>query len=631
MILDRDNRQDTLHRSALKFMLRHHTVLGVTAKARDRNCRVTRKGNSATLTGMLWTMCLACSLVTHAQRPESLPKLVKHGAITQLMVNDAPLLLLAGELHNSSPSSPAYMRKIWDDLEVRHLNAVIGAASWELVEPEEGHFDFAAVDDQVQQAKAHGMRLVLIWFGSFKNASYIYTPMWVKRDPARFPLAQTQSKVTAQAPTPLLRTANTLSAFGSKSVEADARAFAALMAHLRDTDHSHVVVMVQLENETGLRNDSRDRSAAADAAYRAAVPQSLLNWLKAHRETMLPELKTIWSAAGERTNGTWAQVFGDGTAGDEVFMAWYTARYLETVAEAGSHELALPMYANAWLVQFPGQPPGDYPSGGPVSRMMDIWHVAAPGLALLAPDIYLADFDSICESYRREDNPLFIPEARASAANLFIAIGKYNAIGYSPFGIDGPVGDPLLSRAYAELGGMMSVLTKAQANGSVQLIPPSAGGTVDLNFGTYTVHIERGVHGAASRAPKLAPTEAVNQDLPPAPDEIVRPTNPPAQKAPIANTGYLRPFEDDRRGFGLIVPDGSDSFYVVGTGLALTFGSQEQGKIARIGMVDEGSFANGQWVRGRRLNGDETAAAYRIVLDPDTIRTFHVMLYSSPQ
>ena len=569
--------------------------------------------------------------VGHAQRSAPIPHLSKNGAATQLMVDGKPLILLAGELHNSSPSSPEYMRSIWDRLQSMHLNAVIGAASWELIEPEEGHFDFTAVDNEVQQARAHDMHLVLIWFGSFKNASYTYTPMWVKRDPQRFPLAQTQPRSTATAKIGTLRTANTLSVFGTASMQADAHAFAALMAHLRDTDISHTVVMIQVENETGLRNDSRDRSALADAAYNSPVPQALMNWMKSHRDTMLPRLRSIWSEAGQHESGTWPQVFGADPAGDEVFMAWYTAKYINAVAEAGSRELHLPMYANAWLVQFPDQTPGDYPSGGPVSRMMDIWHLAAPQLALLSPDIYLADFDGICASYTREGNPLFIPEARASVGNLFIAVGKYDAIGYSPFGIDGPVGDELLSSAYAALEGIMGPLTAAQAEGTLQLIPPAASGDIDLSIGAYTAHIERGIHGPTPRKQKVSQAPAITQDIPPAPGEAIRPSPTATPKALPIDNGYLHPFADSRRGVGMILPDGPDSFYVVGTGLALTFGSHEPGRIARIGIVEEGSFVNGRWVPKRRLNGDETFGAYRVLLAPDAVQILHITLYSVPQ
>jgi hypothetical protein len=559
---------------------------------------------------MIIKLAILLLLTTAALAQPALP----HIQNNQLIVDNKPLILLSGELHNSSPSSPAYMAPIWDDLQKRHLNSVIGAASWELVEPTPGQFNFTAVDDQVKQARAHNMHLVLIWFGSFKNASYTYAPMWVKRDPVKYPLAQTLAKNGN------LRTANTLSPFGTASAAADAKAFAALMRHLKETDLHHAVVMIQVENETGLRNDSRDHSALAEAAYRAPVPPELLAFLTSHRDSMLPELRTLWTAAGAKTSGTWPEVFGATPAGDEVFMAWYTARYLQQVAAAGQKEYPLPMYANAWLVQTEGQTPGDYPSGGPVSRMMDIWHLAAPSFALFAPDIYLADFDGICASYTRENNPLFIPEARANVGNLFIALGKYRAIGYSPFGIDGDrVGsagtnsfDPLLASAYDALGGMTSLIAKAQAAGTIQLIPPAATGTLELKLGDYTAHVEIGTK--IGPAPKVA----MNQNI--APD-------PAAVKA--AASAFLHPFPRDGRGQALIIPDGPESFYIVGSGVAMTFGGPS-GRTARIGGIDEGKFIDGKWTPERRINGDENYGGYRLFLEGDEVRTAHVVLYSVP-
>lgn len=576
---------------------------------------------------VLTTCCvwIVTVLLVKAQDGSNLPRLERNGSAVQLIVDGKPMVMLAGELHNSSSSSPAYMVPIWDRLQAMHLNTVIGTASWELIEPEEGHFDFSSVDDEIRQARTHNMRLVLIWFGSFKNASNTYTPMWVKRDPQRFPLAQIQP-----GPDAGLRIANTLSPFGTESVKADARAFATLMAHLRETDTAHTVVMIQVENETGLRNDSRDRSPLAEAVYRSPVPPELLAWIRAHREAMLPELKTVWGESGGRLSGTWPEVFGAGPLGDEVFMAWYTARYVQTVAEAGARELPLPMYVNAWIVQHPGQLPGGYPSGGPVSRVMDIWKLAAPRLDLLAPDIYLGDFEGVCASYTRKGNTLFIPEAGPSVAKLFVAIAKFNAIGYSPFGIDS-IEDDTLSSAYRALDSLMGPLTTAMANGAVQLIPAAAGGDLDLDLGEFTLHVERGVHGNPPK-PRNFEKEST-QDLPPAPGETAWSASgaSASAKAVAKSNGYLRPFDDGRVASGLIVPDSQDSFYIVGHGLALSVSSRQAGKIAHLGTVDEGRIEQGRWRPGRRLNGDETFGAARVLMKPDEVNAYHVTLYSVPQ
>ena len=105
-----------------------------------------------------------------------LPYLRQTPGGTQLIVDGAPTLLLGGQVHNSAPSSPPYMRAIFDRLESMSVGTVIGSASWALIEPDEGSFDFSHVDAQIAEARTRGMRLVLIWFGAFKNAASTYAP-----------------------------------------------------------------------------------------------------------------------------------------------------------------------------------------------------------------------------------------------------------------------------------------------------------------------------------------------------------------------------------------------------------------------------------------------------------------------
>src|SRR3954454_13348481 len=118
-----------------------------------------------------------------------LPVLRETAGGTQLTVDGRPALLLGGQLHNSSPSSPAYMEPLWNRLAGMGIRTVIGAASWAQVERVEGTFDFSTVDAQIDAARTRGMRLVLIWFGAFKNAASTYAPRWVRADPSRFPRA----------------------------------------------------------------------------------------------------------------------------------------------------------------------------------------------------------------------------------------------------------------------------------------------------------------------------------------------------------------------------------------------------------------------------------------------------------
>src|SRR6478752_10428893 len=108
---------------------------------------------------------LSAAVICGAQTAP-LPQIRQNGAVKQFFVDDKPFIMLSGELHNSSASSIEYMRPIWDKLATLHLNTVIGAVSWELVEPTEGKFDFSLADDQINQARQRNVRLVLFWFAT---------------------------------------------------------------------------------------------------------------------------------------------------------------------------------------------------------------------------------------------------------------------------------------------------------------------------------------------------------------------------------------------------------------------------------------------------------------------------------
>ena len=86
----------------------------------------------------------------------------KRGEATQLIVDGEPYLVLGGELHNSSSSSREYMKDIWPRLEAMNLNTVLAVVEWALVEPEEGKFDFSIVDELIEDARAHNLRLALL-------------------------------------------------------------------------------------------------------------------------------------------------------------------------------------------------------------------------------------------------------------------------------------------------------------------------------------------------------------------------------------------------------------------------------------------------------------------------------------
>lgn len=497
----------------------------------------------------------------------AIPRLVNRGQAWQLLVGGEPFLVLGGELSNSSSSSLAYMEPIWPALEALELNTVLAAVSWELVEPEEGNFDFSIVDGLVEGARRHGLRLALLWFGTWKNACSSYAPAWVKTDLARFPRAQCASG----------RKSDAISCLSEEACAADARAFAALMRRVRERDLAErTVIMVQVENETGLLGSSRDRSPAAEEAFRGAVPSELVRYLTEHREELAPPLASAWEEAGGRERGSWGEVFG--RAADETFMAWHVARFVDRVAAAGKAEYPLPMFANAWLVQHEGQAPGAYPSGGPVAHMLDVWRAAAPHIDAFAPDIYLDDFSRVCEEYARPWNPLLIPEAHRdarAAANAFYAFGR-GAVCFSPFGIDRVESGRLLAESYGLIESLAPLVLEGRARGAVVGFVQEGHEEQNFDLGGYRFSVR---------------FDERSGDSPP--------------------------------GGGLLIARGDGEY--VAAGLRFTMGfaprSEERANVELL-WAEEGRYRGGRWSPLRRLNGDETGAGHwvRCGARPEVVR-----------
>jgi beta-galactosidase GanA len=215
-------------------------------------------------------------------RNDGIPHLPRQWTETQLVVGGAPFLILGGELGNSSASSLEYLRPHWATLRSLHLNTLLAPVYWELVEPTEGRFNFATVDTLIRDARANDMRLVLLWFGTWKNSMSSYTPAWVKTNQARFPRTEATRGQGQEI----------LSPFNEANVQADARAFAALLRHLKVVDGTRqTVLMVQVENEIGMIPEARDHSATADSLFAQPVPRELMSYLQAHRDSLAPELR----------------------------------------------------------------------------------------------------------------------------------------------------------------------------------------------------------------------------------------------------------------------------------------------------------------------------------------------------
>jgi len=415
-----------------------------------------------------------------AQQPvDKIPHLVSIGKTTQLIVNGKPFIMLAGELNNSSSSSIDYMETVWSRLNAFNLNTVLVSVSWEMVEPEEGKFDFTNVDGLIAKARANNLKLVFLWFGSWKNASSSYAPGWVRQDVKRFLRCESADGTKL----------NNLSGLSKNTCTADSKAFATLMTHIKSIDEKiNTVIAVQVENEPGIRGDSRDRSALANETFNKNVPLVLMNFLKKNKDQLIPEMRQLWESSNFKMKGTWTEIFGSND--NLIFMTWYTASYINKVAAAGKAAYALPMYANAWLEWGDDNKPGDYPSGGQIAKMIPIWKAAAPNLDMLAPDIYRSDFVKVCGKFQRMGNPLFIPETHPgiiSSANVFYAIGQ-GALCFSPFGIDNknwfPSEEPI-GKSYQLLSRLMPYLQQYQGTDKMAGLISAKGEKQELLMGKY--------------------------------------------------------------------------------------------------------------------------------------------------
>ena len=217
----------------------------------------------------------------------SIPHLEKQGSVTKLIVRDKPFLILGGELHNSSTSGAAYMRPIWERMAQKNLNTVIAPVYWELLEPEEGKFDFNMVDSMIIGARNQNLHLVILWFGTWKNGYSMYVPDWVKNNQEKYPRAKNINGESFQM----------LSAFGEASMNADARAFRMMMRHIKAVDAKYqTVITMQIENEMGLFSTDRDYCNVANKAFDTTVPEDLLKYLKANKMKLQPEIDSIWKA-----------------------------------------------------------------------------------------------------------------------------------------------------------------------------------------------------------------------------------------------------------------------------------------------------------------------------------------------
>lgn len=518
--------------------------------------------NSRCLVPSSWL--LAVVLLVTAQGAASapdpgLPHLEKRGAVTQLIVDGRPFIVLGGQVDNST-GFPDRMERAWPTFKAMHLNTVEFPIYWGQIEPAEGKFDFGGVDQIIRGLRSQGLRAIPLWFGTYKNGAMDYVPTWVKDDPKRFP------RVLDYGGRPI----RVLSPHGQATMEADRRAYSELMKHLKEIDGSdHTVILMQVENESGILGSVRDYAPETTRLFNAPVPAQL-------------------AAALQKPSGTWVEVFG--ARAEEMFTGYYLSSYLNAIARAGKEIYPLPTFVNVWMggegtndrfLEF--DRPGDsYPSGGPQSHMINLWKATAPDVDIIGPDIYHRSpiiYRMILARYTRLDNPLLVVETGRGpvfARFCFCALGDFSAIGFSPFGVDAGPGDEVgagftdMAVNFRILGSALPVIADLQAAGKLkaaieeEFIPGRM-----LYFDGY--------------------------------DILVR-FRPP-------NRYTAQPVTPVPSGRVLVGQLGSDEFLIAGVDAALDFkpamGSAYTG--VQFLLVEEGRYENGVWKRTELRNGDFTS------------------------
>ena len=534
----------------------------------------------------------ALALAAHAEAASAapaIPQLRQQGGTRQLVVDGKPFLVLGGELHNSSASRLDYLQRLWPRLNAAGLNTVVAPVEWDQLEPQPGHYDFTVLDGMIQQARDNHMKLVLLWFGAWKNSMSTYVPAWIKHDGERYARARTRAGVAQDILTP----------FDPDLLAADQAALGAMLRHLAAADRDHTVVMLQIENEVGMLPEVRDYGPQAEQAWRGPVPPQLIDYLRTHTATLQPGLRQLWETHGRKGQGSWSEVFGDSIEAQEVFQAWGYAAFIEGLARTGKGAYPIPMYVNVALNR-PGRKPGEYPSAGPLPHLFDVWKAGAPTLDLIGMDIYFDSFQEWARKFKRPDNPLFVPEANRTGrndngANAFWAIGELDAIGYSPFAID-DLADPkaeTLPGAYAVLGQLTPLILDAQGTGRMRGFKAPA---------SYDGVIERKPQEATIGRYRL------NVSF-------------PNQWGPTTDA------EVDKRG-GLVIQLAEDEFLVAGRGIIVTF-QDASGAGEQVGFekLTEGTFDKGRWQEGRWLNGDESHQGRHVRLEGDAFTIQRVKLY----
>lgn len=561
---------------------------------------------------------LGISTLTKAQ----LPYLQKSANATKMMVDGKPFIILGGELHNSTGTDTIALKNALKEAKSYNLNTVLGYAYWELIESTEGKYNFELIDYLISNARQENLKVVLVWFGSWKSTSSSYVPEWVKTNPKRFERYTLENGKTLEM----------LSAFNEENRNADTKAYVALMKHLKDFDKQHIVIMTQVENEPGCFENYRDFSPAAQKAWQGPMPSDMIVYLQKNKGKLFPALEKAWAANGHKTTGTWKEILGKSSGeGDykfyteELFMAYHYSKFVNHIAEKGKKVYNLPAFCNGWLYN----DRGFYPHGTINPHVLDAYRAGGSALDFYSPNVYTIEYDELFKNYTLGGNTLFIPESLLLPAGALYAIGAFNSIGFAPFGIDGEKTKSkesannlnLLKQSYKSISQMAGTITQNYGSEKMQAVylnPLKESQSLQMNDYILTATNSRkggfSIDFGKSLENEGKPKMSFGPPSPEAKDE--------KQKAMPA--GPFGPLPEDISS-AIIIQNTADEFYVVGYGIKLHFELKEGVKFEHLGYlsIDEGYFENDVFIATKRWNGDEQKAS----LPGNQITTLKIRLY----
>ncbi|MET0319608.1 MAG: DUF5597 domain-containing protein [Duganella sp.] len=526
-------------------------------------------------------------LVAAGAAAAPIPELVHKDGRHTLMVDGAPFVMFGGQAQNSS-NYPLALNKVWAAIKDANANTLEIPVAWEQIEATEGKFDFSYVDTLVAEARKNKVRLVLLWFGTWKNTGANYAPEWVKFDNARFP------RMLDQEGKPIY----CLSPQGEETLKADKKAFVALMTHIKKIDDvQRTVIMMQVENEVGTYGYARDYGPRAEAQFNQPVPDEVLKRKK--------------SPVALAASGTWKQVYGD--YADEYFHAYSVAKYIGDIAKAGRDVYNLPMYVNNSIrdpLEEPVKPWNkNFASGGPTFDVIDIYKAAAPAIDFAAPDIYSPDwrkFVATLDKFQRPDNALAVPEmsnAPEYVRYAYLVLGR-GAINFSPFGIDYadysnfPLGhkavDKTMTEPYGKIFGAFRPMERQWAKWA----------------------FEGRTHGVAEgddRQPQKLALKGWNATI-------------SFREWQFGEAQYFKDVKDlpantDKPNGGVAIAQIADNeFIIVGQHARVKIDSAE-GKPTMWARVEEGYYdKSGKWIMERNWNGDQTDYGLNLTGNPVVLK-----------